>query len=69
LGLVDSVLWRWVNLIKLELGGITPTTKALTAEQQKTQELQDRINRLELEKKILKEATAILMAEERGRRR
>jgi len=45
------------------------TAKALTPEQQTIQELQARINRLELEKKILKEATALLMAEEHGRRR
>ena len=38
-------------------------------EQQTIQELQALINRLELEKKILKEATALLMAEEHGRRR
>ena len=48
---------------------MTPNSKALTAEQQEIQALKARINRLELEKKILKEATALLMAEEHGRRR
>lgn len=60
----ETALRRWV-----ERGGITPTAKALTPEQQTIQELQARINRLELEKKILKETTALLMAEEHGRRR
>ena len=50
-------------------GSITPTAKALTPEQQTIQEFQTRINRLELEKKTLKEATALLMAEAHGRRR
>ncbi len=35
-------------------GGVTPTSKALTPEQQKIQELEARINRLEREKSILK---------------
>ncbi len=65
----ESLLCRWVAQLQLERGGVTPTAKALTPEQQTIQELQARINRLELEKKILKEATALLMAEEHGRRR
>jgi len=60
----ETALRRWV-----ERGGITPTAKALTSEQQTIQELQAHINRLELEKKILKETTALLMAEAHGRRR
>lgn len=60
---------RWISQLQQERGGITPTAKALTPEQQTIQQLQARINRLELEKKILKEATALLMAEEHGRRR
>ncbi len=65
----ETALRRWVAQLQLERGGVTPTAKALTSEQQTIQELQARINRLELEKKILKEATALLMAEEHGRRR
>jgi transposase len=44
-------------------------SKALTPEQQKIQELEARINRLEREKSILKKATALLMAEEHERSR
>jgi transposase-like protein len=52
LGLVESLLRRWVNQLQHERGGITPTNKALTQEQQHIQELQARITRLEPEKSI-----------------
>ena len=65
----ETALRRWVDQLREERGGVTPNSKALTAEQQEIQALKARINRLELEKKILKEATALLMAEEHGRRR
>ncbi len=69
LGLVESTLRRWVNQLQEERNGVTPTSKALTPEQQKIQELEARINRLEREKSILKKATALLMAEEHERSR
>ncbi len=46
---------------------MTPKSKALTPEQQKIQELEARINRLEREKAILKKATALLMSDELDR--
>ncbi|WP_433912142.1 IS3 family transposase [Pseudomonas vranovensis] len=54
LGLVESALRRWVNQLQEERNGVTPTSKALTPEQQKIQELEARINRLEREKSIFK---------------
>ncbi|UVM56768.1 IS3 family transposase [Pseudomonas sp. B21-012] len=54
LGLVESALRRWVNQLQEERNGVTPTSKALTPEQQKIQELEARINRLEREKSNLK---------------
>jgi transposase len=69
MGVGETALRRWVDQLREERGGVTPSSKALTAEQQEIQALKARINRLELEKKILKEATALLMAEEHGRRR
>lgn len=39
-------------------------SKALTQEQQRIQELEARIKRLEREKSILKKATALLVADE-----
>lgn len=53
LGLVESALRRWVNQLQQERGGVTPISKALTPEQQKIQELEVRINRLERKKSIL----------------
>ncbi|MDQ4274358.1 IS3 family transposase [Pseudomonas aeruginosa] len=54
LGVVDSALRRWVKQLEAERQGVTPKSKALTPEQQKIQELEARINRLEREKAILK---------------
>ncbi|CAH0143409.1 hypothetical protein SRABI70_00343 [Pseudomonas sp. Bi70] len=60
---------RWLNQLQEERNDMTPTSKALSPEQQKIQELEARVNRLEREKSILKKATALLMAEEHERLR
>jgi transposase len=60
----ETALRRWVKQLQEERGGETPSGKALTPEQQKIQELEARINRLEREKSILKKATALLMSDE-----
>lgn len=65
----ETALRRWVDQLKIECGGTTPTAKALTPEQQKIQELEARISRLEREKAILKKATALLMSDELERSR
>jgi transposase len=54
LGIVNSALRRWVKQPQDERQGVTPKSKALTPEQQKIQNLEARINRLEREKTILK---------------
>ena len=64
LGVGETALRRWVQQLSDERGGKTPKSKALTPEQQKIQELEARINRLEREKSILKKATALLMSDE-----
>jgi transposase len=69
LGVVESALRRWVVQLQKERGGVTPQSKALTPEQQKIQELEARVARLEREKSILKKATALLMSEEHERTR
>ncbi|WP_390625264.1 IS3 family transposase [Vibrio neonatus] len=56
----ETVLRRWIEQLKIERGGITPTAKALTSEQIKIQELEARINRLEREKSILKKGHSSL---------
>lgn len=62
-GVAESVLRRWVQQLQLERQGITPQSKAMTPDQQRIQELEARIDRLEREKAILKKATALLMSE------
>jgi transposase len=57
------VLRRRVQQLQSERTGTPHISKALTPEQQKVQELEARINRLEREKDILK-ATALLIADE-----
>ena len=65
----ESALRRWVDQLQQECTGVTPQSKALTPEQQKIQELEARIARLEREKSILKKATALLMSEDLERTR
>jgi len=60
----ETAMRRWVNQLKAEKKGVTPSAKALTSEQQRIQELEKRIKNLELEKEILKKATALLMSDE-----
>ena len=69
LGVGESALRRWVDQVQQERTGVTPQSKALTPEQQKTQALEARIARLEREKSILKKATALLMSEDLERSR
>jgi transposase len=59
-----TAIRRWVRQLRAERGGVTPSSRALSPEQQQIQELQARINRLEREKSILKKATALLMSDE-----
>ena len=63
-GVGETIIRRWVKQLKQERSGETPSSKALTQEQKKIQELEARIHRLEREKSILKKATALLMADE-----
>jgi len=65
----ETAMRRWVEQLRAERGGLTPSSKALTPEQQKIQELEVRINRLEREKEILKKATALSMSNELERTR
>jgi transposase len=64
LGIGETALRRWIGQLEQERRGVTPRSKALTAEQQRIQELEARISRLEREKAILKKATALLMSDE-----
>jgi transposase len=63
MGVGSTAMRRWVDQLKSEREGITPTAKAITAEQRKIQELEARIKKIEWEKDILKKATALLMSD------
>ena len=63
----ETALRRWVDQLRAERGGITPQGKAMTAEQQRIQELEAQVKQLEQEKRILKKATALLMSDEWNR--
>ncbi|MGN5076852.1 IS3 family transposase [Aeromonas veronii] len=56
----ETLLRRWVQQLQSERTGTTPIGKALTPEQQKIQELEARINRLEREKDIPKKGYSTL---------
>lgn len=63
-GASNGSLRKWVDQVKKEQQGVTPqSSKAITDDQQKVQRLEARIKRLELEKEILKKATALLMTD------
>ena len=53
-GVAESVLRRWVQQQHQERHGIKPQSAAMTPEQQRIQELEARVERLEREKTILK---------------
>ena len=68
LNIGDTAMRRWVKQLEQERGGITPTkSKAMTADQQRIQELEMRLIKVEREKEILKKATALLMSDSVGR--
>lgn len=64
----DTAMRRWVAQLKQERGGFTPrNSKAMTPEQQRIQELEGQLLKVEREKEILKKATALLMSDSLGR--
>lgn len=63
LGIGKTAMRSWVKQLSNELSGITPKGKAITFEHQKIKELEARCKRLEMEKDILKKATALLMSD------
>jgi transposase len=59
-----STVSKWVCHLKRErLGLTTDGVSALTPEQRRIKELEKRIKRIELEKEVLKKATAFLMSD------
>ena len=64
MGVGDTAMRRWVKQLREEHAGVTPKAQALTPEQQRIQELEAKVDRLEREKSILKKATALLVSDE-----
>jgi transposase len=69
LGVGESALRRWAHPLADERQGVIPKGIALTPEQRRIQELEARCKKLEMEKEILKKATAFLMLGEINRTR
>ncbi len=58
-----STMDKWVRQLKDERKGVTSSATPLTPDQRKIRELEKRIKRIEMEKEILKKATALLMSD------
>ena len=58
-----STMQRWVRQLRQEHQGIATHPTALTPDQRKIKQLEKRIKQIEMEKDILKKATALLMSD------
>ncbi len=58
-----STMDKWVRQLKNEHQGIVSKASPLTPDQRKIRDLEKRIKRIEMEKEILKKATALLMSD------
>lgn len=63
MGVGRSTMDRWVKELRAELGGTPTHPTPMTSDHQKIKALETRIKRLEMEKEILKKATALLMSD------
>jgi len=58
-----STMSGWVKQLRNEYDGVTPKATPMTEDKLKIRELEKRIQRIEMEKDILKKATALLMSD------
>lgn len=63
MGVGYSTISKWVKQLREERAGNAPKTSPMTPEQIEIRELKKKIERIELEKEILKKATALLMSD------
>jgi transposase len=54
---------KWVRQLREERAGVRPKATPMTPDQLKIRELEKKIRDLEIEKDILKKATALLMSD------
>ena len=62
-GVGKSTMDTWVRQLRSERDGVTPKAAPMTEEQRRIRELEKQVKRLELEKEILKKASALLMSD------
>lgn len=55
---------KWVRQFRSELRGESPKATPMTDEQRRIRELEKQVKLLEMEKEILKKASALLMSDE-----
>ncbi len=58
-----STMDKWVRQLRQERNGESTKATPMTPDQLKIRELENRIRRIEMEKDILKKATALLMSD------
>ena len=58
-----STMDKWVRQLRQERNGETPKATPMTPDQLRIRELEKRIRAIEMEKDILKKATALLMSD------
>lgn len=63
-GVNENMLYRWVAQLRAERSGSPAAGMAQTPDQQRIQELEERIRCLEMERDILKKAAALLIADD-----
>lgn len=64
MGVGKSTMDKWVRQLRSELRGESPKATPMTDEQRRIRELEKQVKRLEMEKDILKKASALLMSDE-----
>ena len=63
MGVSKSTMENWVRQLRQERRGQTPKATAMTPDQRRIQQLEKQLRRVEMEKEILKKATALLMSD------
>lgn len=63
MGVSKTSMENWVRQLRKERRGQTPKATAMTPDQRRIQELEKQLRRVEMEKEILKKATALLMSD------
>ncbi len=66
MGVGLSSIQRWVSQYKQEQTGVTPKASAITAEQQRIQELEKQVKQLQSDNQLLKKASAFFAMELNG---